>query len=251
MHPTADLRALRRTNRVLTAGTWVLTAGVVTYSLMTAAAFVADYSRWPVGGIVLALMVDAAFIMSLQADSVLARHGITELGRWPVAFRWLTGTACVFLNTWHYVQERDPIGVAVHLIAPALLLLLSEVAPVYRRAMAELLTEPDTPTPVPAAPVPGPGEGERARVTLDRAPADPPHASAVSPRPIEPAPAPDPTPEREPAPAPGVPPALLAHARKIADAHHAATGARIDAETLRSRLGVPASLASSIAAELS
>ncbi|MBB0230004.1 peptidase C14, partial [Streptomyces calidiresistens] len=171
MHPTADLKALRRTNRVLTAGTWVLIAGVVTYSLMTAAAFVADYSRWPVGGIVLALMVDAAFIMSLQADSALARHGITELGRWPVAFRWLTGTACVFLNTWHYVQQRDPIGVAVHLIAPVLLLLLSEVAPVYRRAMADLLTAPHT--PAPAAPVPGPGETERARVTLDREPTDP------------------------------------------------------------------------------
>ncbi|MET9671561.1 DUF2637 domain-containing protein [Streptomyces sp. NPDC006482] len=47
-----------------------------------------------------------------------------------------------------------------------------------------------------------------------------------------------------------VPPALLDHARKIADAHRAQTGAPIDAETLRGRLGVPAALADSIALQL-
>ncbi|MFG2642370.1 DUF2637 domain-containing protein [Streptomyces sp. NPDC048370] len=52
------------------------------------------------------------------------------------------------------------------------------------------------------------------------------------------------------APAVPVPPALLDHARKIADAHHAQTGAPIDAETLRSRLGVPSALADSIALQL-
>ncbi|MFE1230783.1 DUF2637 domain-containing protein [Streptomyces sp. NPDC058745] len=47
-----------------------------------------------------------------------------------------------------------------------------------------------------------------------------------------------------------VPPALLDHARKIADAHHAQTGAPIDAATLRSRLGIPPALADSIALQL-
>jgi hypothetical protein len=50
--------------------------------------------------------------------------------------------------------------------------------------------------------------------------------------------------------APAVPAALVAHARKVADAHQARTGARIDTATLRARLGVPAPLAEQIAAQL-
>ncbi|MFC8505989.1 DUF2637 domain-containing protein [Streptomyces sp. NPDC057411] len=59
--------------------------------------------------------------------------------------------------------------------------------------------------------------------------------------PVEPAPV---------APAVTVPPALLDHARKIADTHHAQTGAPIDATTLRARLGVPAPLADAITIQL-
>ncbi|GGO56575.1 SpdA2 protein [Streptomyces daqingensis] len=47
-----------------------------------------------------------------------------------------------------------------------------------------------------------------------------------------------------------VPAALVAHARKVADAHQARTGARIDTATLRARLGVPEPLAEQIAAQL-
>ncbi|MFF2928918.1 DUF2637 domain-containing protein [Streptomyces mirabilis] len=54
----------------------------------------------------------------------------------------------------------------------------------------------------------------------------------------------------EPAPAPPVPAALVDHARKVADDHHARTGSRIDTDTLRARLGVPPQLADAIAAQL-
>ncbi|QGV79895.1 DUF2637 domain-containing protein [Streptomyces ficellus] len=60
---------------------------------------------------------------------------------------------------------------------------------------------------------------------------------------------PEPTPALPPA-APNVPPALIAHARKLADAHQASTGQPIDADTLRARLGVPAPMADAIAAQL-
>lgn len=50
--------------------------------------------------------------------------------------------------------------------------------------------------------------------------------------------------------APPVPAALVAHARKVADAHQARTGSPIDTATLRARLGVPAPLADRIAAQL-
>jgi hypothetical protein len=49
---------------------------------------------------------------------------------------------------------------------------------------------------------------------------------------------------------PAVPAALIAHARKVADAHQARTGGPIDIATLRARLGVPAPLAEQIAAQL-
>lgn len=65
-------------------------------------------------------------------------------------------------------------------------------------------------------------------------------------------PAPEPAPELRPAPAPAaqVPPALVAYARTIADAHRTAHGAPIDTATLRTRLGVPVPLADAIATQL-
>ncbi|MEV7830345.1 DUF2637 domain-containing protein [Streptomyces subrutilus] len=57
-----------------------------------------------------------------------------------------------------------------------------------------------------------------------------------------------------PAPVPATtittPPALVAHAQKIADDHRTRTGSDIDTETLRARLGVPPAMAEAIAAQL-
>ncbi|MFF4758840.1 DUF2637 domain-containing protein [Streptomyces sp. NPDC001292] len=66
-------------------------------------------------------------------------------------------------------------------------------------------------------------------------------------------PAPEETPAlptAEPPPAVPVPAALVEHARKVADDHHSRTGTRIDIDTLRARLGVPAPMADAIAAQL-
>ncbi|ARI53372.1 SpdA protein [Streptomyces sp. S8] len=105
-------------------------------------------------------------------------------------------------------------------------------------------TAPADPDPVPAAAPPAaPATEPVPDVTVERAP-DP--APELPPAPTtEPAPVPVPT----PAPA-AVPPALLDHARKLADTHHATTGNRIDSATLRARLGVPAPLADAITAQL-
>ncbi|MGI5481666.1 DUF2637 domain-containing protein [Streptomyces lavendofoliae] len=84
----------------------------------------------------------------------------------------------------------------------------------------------------------------------DREPAE----EHVEPEPVrEEATEPEPTsaPALPPAPpAPNVPPALIAHARRLADAHQASTGQPIDPDTLRARLGVPAPMADAIAAQL-
>ncbi|MGY0069765.1 DUF2637 domain-containing protein [Streptomyces sp. QTS137] len=60
-------------------------------------------------------------------------------------------------------------------------------------------------------------------------------------------------PAADPAPTPPavpVPAALVDHARKVAADHESRTGARIDTDTLRARLGVPPHLADAIAAQL-
>ncbi|MEU3095634.1 DUF2637 domain-containing protein [Streptomyces sp. NPDC006967] len=83
------------------------------------------------------------------------------------------------------------------------------------------------PEPVPAVePEPAPVD------SADGAPSLPP---------VHPAPAP---------PAVAVPAALVDHARKVAADHEQRTGARIDADILRARLGVPPHLADAIAAQL-
>ncbi|MFJ4843888.1 DUF2637 domain-containing protein [Streptomyces sp. NPDC088733] len=90
-------------------------------------------------------------------------------------------------------------------------------------------------TPVPAA-EPAP------EVTVERAPDHTPELPSATP--------PETAPVLAPVSSPSVPPALLAHARKVADSHHAATGNPIDTATLRTRLGVPPALADVIAAQL-
>ncbi|MEU2508777.1 DUF2637 domain-containing protein [Streptomyces sp. NPDC007863] len=112
-----------------------------------------------------------------------------------------------------------------------------------------------TPEPAPApesVPIPEPV----AEVTVERAPEPAPELPPAEPEPAGPQPEPDPDEEQpEPEPVPAVPavtvpPALMAHAQKIADAHRAQTGRPIDAETLRTRHGMPPALADSIALQL-
>ncbi|MFJ9075631.1 DUF2637 domain-containing protein [Streptomyces sp. NPDC102278] len=68
---------------------------------------------------------------------------------------------------------------------------------------------------------------------------------------IQAAPAPAlPAPAPVPAPAVTAPPALVAHAKKIAADHRTRTGSDIDTDTLRARLGVPSPMAEAIAAQL-
>ncbi|MEV6794868.1 DUF2637 domain-containing protein [Streptomyces sp. NPDC051320] len=98
-------------------------------------------------------------------------------------------------------------------------------------------TEPDTapdPEPLPSAdrPVPVPAE------SAPESEPSPEQLPAAEPVPALPAPA-----------AVDVPPALLDHARKVADAHRTATGAPIDADTLRARLGLPGPMADQLAAQ--
>ncbi|CAM5703831.1 DUF2637 domain-containing protein [Streptomyces purpurascens] len=103
--------------------------------------------------------------------------------------------------------------------------------------------------PVPAAPVADTSDAEP--------PAEQPVPDAQPPSVTEAMPEPEAAPALATAsaapasaPAPQVPAVLVDHARKVADEYRARTGAPIDPETLRSRLGVPPQLADAIADQL-
>ncbi|MFD0367326.1 DUF2637 domain-containing protein [Streptomyces sp. NPDC127114] len=111
-----------------------------------------------------------------------------------------------------------------------------------------LLAHAHTPAPKPepaSAPMEHHDPEQVADLTVERAPEPAPELPPAEPVREEA------EPELAPvAPAVSVPPALLDHARKIADAHQSQTGTPIDAATLRARLGVPSALADSIALQL-
>ncbi|MFJ8665154.1 DUF2637 domain-containing protein [Streptomyces sp. NPDC093600] len=86
-------------------------------------------------------------------------------------------------------------------------------------------------------------------LTVERVPDPAPELPPAEPAPVETPPDLDPVSAPPAVPVP-VPPALMAHAQKIADAHRAQTGRPIDAETLRTRHGLPPTLADSIALQL-
>ncbi|MFB8034827.1 DUF2637 domain-containing protein [Streptomyces sp. NPDC056004] len=128
-------------------------------------------------------------------------------------------------------------------VVPAWLRILVAAWPALAFMGGTLLAHsPADPSPAPPAPsTPAPDPGPET---------DHDAVAAESSRVPEPVAAPEP--EETPAlpTATPVPAALVAHARKVADDHHARTGARIDTDTLRARLGVPPHLADAIAAQL-
>ncbi|MEU4733436.1 DUF2637 domain-containing protein, partial [Streptomyces sp. NPDC023588] len=61
----------------------------------------------------------------------LGGHG----GAWPVALRWMTGVMTLALNIGESALAGDLVGVAVHSVAPLLLIVTAEAGLAYRRAL--------------------------------------------------------------------------------------------------------------------
>lgn len=140
MNVINELKSLSRTRKIVNGMLWFITGGAVFYSLMTSTPLVSSHSQWSWSGWVLGLLTDAAFVLALSADATLSKYGKTG-GKWPGFFRWTTGVASLFLNTWNSVAERDWVGVAIHSISPVILVCASEVAPIYRRRFRDLELE--------------------------------------------------------------------------------------------------------------
>lgn len=138
---SARLRTeMRSADRFISFMTWGVAAGAILWSLLNATPYVAAHldPDWQQVAFVLPLVVDLAFVGALRADEIASRYGVSG-GKWGIALRLFTGASSVFLNVGHSWQRGDATGVAQHLIAPAILVLVAEGGPVYRRRLAAKL----------------------------------------------------------------------------------------------------------------
>ncbi|MER7576325.1 DUF2637 domain-containing protein [Streptomyces sp. NPDC126514] len=127
---------IRSAERALSAGTWLIVTGAMLYSILTVTPLAAAHTpdRWDWTAPILPLVVDAAVVIVVRLDAVLARLG-GDGGRWPIALRWMTGCMTLALNTADSALKKDLVGVAVHAVAPLLLIVTAETGLAYRRAI--------------------------------------------------------------------------------------------------------------------
>ncbi|WP_146207070.1 DUF2637 domain-containing protein [Streptomyces tirandamycinicus] len=131
---------IRSAERTLKNGTWAITAGALLFSVLTVTPLVRSVSPagWEWTAPILPLVVDAAVIIVVKLDSVVSRLGSTG-GAWPALLRWMTGMMTLALNVGHSALHGDWVGVAVHSVAPLLLIVTAEAGLAYRRAISSAL----------------------------------------------------------------------------------------------------------------
>ncbi|MET9391596.1 DUF2637 domain-containing protein [Streptomyces sp. NPDC006624] len=127
----------RSAERALSGGTWLIVCGAMLYSILTVTPLMAKHTaeKWDWTAPILPLVVDAAVVIVVKLDDVLARLG-GHGGRWPIVLRWMTGLMTLALNTADSALKKDLVGVAVHSVAPLLLIVTAETSLAYRRAIA-------------------------------------------------------------------------------------------------------------------
>ncbi|MGW7272288.1 DUF2637 domain-containing protein [Streptomyces sp. NPDC054864] len=127
---------IRSAERALSIGTWLIVAGAMLYSILTVTPLAAEHTpdEWDWTAPILPLVVDAAVVIVVRLDAVLARLG-GQGGRWPIVLRWMTGCMTLALNVADSALQNDLVGVAVHAVAPLLLIVTAESGLAYRRAI--------------------------------------------------------------------------------------------------------------------
>ncbi|MFE5871680.1 DUF2637 domain-containing protein [Streptomyces roseifaciens] len=128
---------VRSAERTLSVGMWLIVSGAMLYSVLTVTPLAAAHTPggWAWTAPILPLVVDAAVVIPVRLDSVLARLG-GHGGGWSIALRWMTGCMTLALNVADSALLGDLVGVAVHAVAPLLLIVTAEAGLAYRRAIA-------------------------------------------------------------------------------------------------------------------
>lgn len=127
---------IRSSERALSVGMWLIVGGAMLYSVLTVTPLMAAHTptAWRWTAPILPIVVDAAVVIVVRLDSVLARLG-GHGGPWPVALRWMTGAMTLALNIGASALAGDLVGVAIHSVAPLLLIVTAEAGLAYRRAI--------------------------------------------------------------------------------------------------------------------
>ncbi|GHH26417.1 DUF2637 domain-containing protein [Streptomyces lanatus] len=127
---------IQSAEKTLAAGTWAITAGAVLFSVLTVTPLVERVTPddWEWTAPILPLVVDAAVVIVVRLDATVARLGGSS-GRWPAVLRWMTGLMTLLLNIGDSALKGDLVGVAVHSVAPLLLIVTAEAGLAYRRAI--------------------------------------------------------------------------------------------------------------------
>ncbi|MGW6567800.1 DUF2637 domain-containing protein, partial [Streptomyces sp. NPDC054975] len=75
---------IRSAERALSVGTWLIVGGAMLYSILTVTPLMAAHTpdKWDWTASILPLVVDAAVVIVVRLDAVLARLGGNG-GRWP------------------------------------------------------------------------------------------------------------------------------------------------------------------------
>ncbi|MEV6020959.1 DUF2637 domain-containing protein [Streptomyces sp. NPDC051997] len=89
---------------------------------------------WDSTAPILPLVVDTAVVIVVRLDATVARLG-GRSGAWPAVLRWMTGLMTLLLNIGDSALNGDAVGVAVHSVAPLLLIATAEAGLAYRRAI--------------------------------------------------------------------------------------------------------------------
>ncbi|MFF5853980.1 DUF2637 domain-containing protein [[Kitasatospora] papulosa] len=131
---------IQSAERALSIGTWLITAGAVLFSVLTVTPLVERVTPegWEDTAPILPLVVDTAVVIVVRLDSTVSRLR-TDAGRWPAVLRWLTGLMTLLLNIGDSALKGDLVGVAVHSVAPLLLIVTAEAARSYRAAIGTAL----------------------------------------------------------------------------------------------------------------
>lgn len=131
---------VRASERALSVGTWIITFGAVLFSVLTVTPLVRGVTPagWGWTAPVLPIVVDTAVVVVVRLDATVGRLG-EDAGAWPAILRWLTGLATLALNVGLSALHHDRVGVGVHLVAPLLLIAVSEAGRGYRAAITRAL----------------------------------------------------------------------------------------------------------------
>jgi hypothetical protein len=133
-----DTRAAVRSAERTLMLSWVIVAGAVLFSVLTVTPLVQRVTppEWQWTAPILPIVVDAAVVIVVRIDAIIARLG-GRPGGWSAVLRWLTGALTLALNVGDSALKGDAVGVGVHVVAPILLIVTAEATLTYRRAITD------------------------------------------------------------------------------------------------------------------